>query len=175
MADSASLSQFVDLSAVLTGFTADVLNPPLDPLEIAQNYLNFVESNSVPGMLDELLATFESIVSASGGDPQKVADGVQSQILSVAPVPPATESIGTLARRIIRMWYLATWYTTEPPDPAGDGQVISANAYTRGLAWSAFQAHPMGYSEMTFGYWATPPAPPTATLVQPTIPSINTQ
>jgi hypothetical protein len=32
------------------------------------------------------------------------------------------------------------------------------NAYTRGLAWDAFLAHPMGYSEEAFGYWATAPA-----------------
>jgi hypothetical protein len=168
MASTASLTQFVALSSVLTGFSVDELNPPLDPQEIAQNYLDFVESNASPAMLDELLSVYGSIVTASGGDPVKIAEGVQTQILSVAPVPPATESIGTLARRIIRMWYLATWYTTEPPDAGGDGQVVSSNAYTRGMAWGAFGAHPMGYSEMTFGYWATAP-------VQPTIPTTNTQ
>jgi hypothetical protein len=172
MASAANLSQFVGLSSVLTGFTPDDLNPALDPQEIAQNYLDFISNNFSPVLLAQLLSTYESIVAASGNDPAKVAAGVQRQILSVAPVPPATESIGTLARRIIRMWYLATWYTTEPPDANGDGQVISSNAYTRGLAWTAFEAHPMGYSEMTFGYWAMPPASAT---VQVALPTTNTQ
>jgi hypothetical protein len=47
----------------------------------------------------------------------------------------------------------------EPPNPTDSGTIPSANAYTLGLAWDAAQAHPMGYSELHFGYWATQPPP----------------
>lgn len=60
------------------------------------------------------------------------------------------------------MWYLGSWYPAAPPSTTGpptDGTVISANAYTGGLAWSAAQAHPMGYSTFTFGYWKVAPPP----------------
>ena len=40
---------------------------------------------------------------------------------------------------------------------SGNGSVVSANAYVGGLAWRAAQAHPMGYSQLSFGYWASPP------------------
>jgi hypothetical protein len=65
------------------------------------------------------------------------------------------------------MWYLSIWYfldQTQPITGFSAGQVVSMNAYVKGLAWDVMQAHPMGYSEMHFGYWADPPQPddPTA-------------
>ena len=150
MTNEQSFQTFVDLSAALTGFASDVINPPLDPQALAQQYYNTLIANISAALVNQLLTTFQSIETASGGDPQKEAAMIEQQIMQNA-------DIGPVARRIIRMWYLATWYTTEPPDPNGDGQVISMNAYTRGLAWTAFEAHPMGYSEMHYGYWADPP------------------
>ncbi len=37
-------------------------------------------------------------------------------------------------------------------------QVISSQAYTKSLVWNVAQAHPMGFSVFTFGYWSQPPA-----------------
>jgi len=37
--------------------------------------------------------------------------------------------------------------------------VISPKAYTQGWALKVAQAHPMGFSEMQFGYWTRPPNP----------------
>ena len=54
------------------------------------------------------------------------------------------------------MWYLGSWY---PPPFQTDGlqQVISSQAYTKSLVWNLAQAHPMGFSPFTFGYWSQPP------------------
>ena len=72
-----------------------------------------------------------------------------------------------LARSIVVMWYLGSWYDpadlkrlTEPNPPDFiPHQVISSKAYTQGWVWRVAQAHPMGYSEMQFGYWSRDPAP----------------
>ena len=71
-----------------------------------------------------------------------------------------------LARSIALLWYLGSWY--KPADlkkaaPSGDlipSQVVSAKAYTQGLVWQIAQAHPMGYSNLQFGYWSREPVDP---------------
>ena len=48
----------------------------------------------------------------------------KSDVLLVVPDGDSQALLlGNIARRMIRLWYLSTWYTTEPPDPNGDGQV----------------------------------------------------
>ena len=37
---------------------------------------------------------------------------------------------------------------------------VSAKAYTQGRVWQIAQAHPMGYSNMQFGYWSRDPKDP---------------
>jgi hypothetical protein len=68
-----------------------------------------------------------------------------------------------LGRSIILAWYLGVWYdpdvlkrynTPDQPFPVPVDRVISPAAYTQGWTWRVAQAHPMGYSEMRFGYWA---------------------
>ena len=142
MSDADRLSVFVDLSAVLTGFAADQLNPPLDPLALAQEYLTFLLGKAGEPVVDLLFGTFRQVVAEAKGDAAQVQKGVGSAILD-------NPALGPLARRIIRMWYLSIWYELEPPAPFGSpgDQVISSNAYTRGLAWEAMEAHPMGVSE----------------------------
>ena len=43
--------------------------------------------------------------------------------------------------------------------PVNPDKVISSAAYTQGWMWRVGQAHPMGYSEWRFGYWAADPPP----------------
>jgi hypothetical protein len=38
-------------------------------------------------------------------------------------------------------------------------RVVSATAYTQGWTWRVAQAHPMGYSELRYGYWGNDPLP----------------
>jgi hypothetical protein len=61
--------------------------------------------------------------------------------------------------------YLGAWYPsktlsqTPPPWPVTPEKVVSAKAYTQGWTWRVAQAHPMGYSELRFGYWSDVPPP----------------
>jgi hypothetical protein len=66
-----------------------------------------------------------------------------------------------LARSIVLMWYLGAWYDPDKlrmPDASPlDFKVISPKAYTQAWALRVAQAHPMGFSEMQFGYWTREP------------------
>jgi hypothetical protein len=72
-----------------------------------------------------------------------------------------------LARSIVLMWYLGAWYDPDhlralvehPSAAPARFEVISPKAYTQGCVWRVAQAHPMGFSEMQFGYWSRPPNP----------------
>lgn len=153
MADP-NVTLFGQLSAVLTGFPLARVAPSIDPIGLPQQFLSFISAQPGQGpVLQQLLATYASI-GQQQPDLAQQAPLVQQQIMQNAALAP-------LARRIIRLWYLGSWYADEPPNPLGSpgDQVVSMNAYTGGLAWDAIQAHPMGYSEMHYGYWSGTPGP----------------
>lgn len=162
MSTDPNFNNFVGLSSILTGYPQDQLAPEIDPIGLASEYLTWMEQNADQAAFLQTLSTYQNI--AAQFPPAEQAAQVQQQIL-------ANQAMGDIARRMIRLWYLSTWYTTEPPDPNGDGQVVSMNAYTMGLAWDAAQAHPMGYSELHFGYWAV--VPPGNDVSPNTFPEIN--
>jgi hypothetical protein len=97
-------------------------------------------------------------------DSQKLpaADRAQAIIDKVQ----ATPDTKYLARSIVLMWYLGAWYDPDhlralverPNPPPAKFEVISPKAYTQGWALRVAQAHPMGFSEMQFGYWSRPPS-----------------
>jgi hypothetical protein len=146
MSTDPNFNNFVGLSAILTGYPQDQLAPEIDPIGLASEYLTWMEQHADQAAFQQTLSTYQNI--AAQFPPAQQPAQVEQQILS-------DPSMGNIARRMIRLWYLSTWYTTEPP--GFDGQVVSMNAYTMGLAWDAAQAHPMGYSELHFGYWAVVP------------------
>ena len=161
MSTDPNFNNFVGLSAILTGYPQDQLAPQIDPIGLASEYLTWMEKNADQ---TDFLNTLNTYGKISALPPAQQPAQVQQQILS----DPA---MGNIARRMIRLWYLSTWYTTEPPDPNGDGQVVSMNAYTMGLAWDAAQAHPMGYSQLHFGYWSV--APPANDVSPNAFPDVN--
>jgi hypothetical protein len=163
MSTDPNFNNFVGLSAILTGYPQDQLAPPIDPIGLASDYLTWMLQHADQAAFLQTLSTYQGI--AAQFPPADQPAQVQLQIL-------ANAAMGDIARRMIRLWYLSTWYTTEPPDPNMDGQVVSMNAYTMGLAWDAAQAHPMGYSELHFGYWAT--QPPANDVSPNAFPKINT-
>jgi hypothetical protein len=151
MSSDQDLTNFVGLSAVLTGFTSDDLFPPISPDPVAVEYLDTLKAKVPAPLVSQLLTTFQNIQAQN---PPDIAQAVQQQILDDAVMGP-------VARNIIRMWYLSIWYDLDQQQPItgfSSGTVVSMNAYTKGLAWTVAQAHPMGYSEMHYGYWAAPPA-----------------
>ncbi|HZT59822.1 MAG TPA: hypothetical protein VFA21_14520 [Pyrinomonadaceae bacterium] len=158
MSSNTDLDNFVGLSAILTGFSASDLNPPLSPQPVAVEYLRTLKSKVDAALVSQLLTTYQTIAAQFPSDEQPAE--VQSQIL-------ADPQMGPVARNVIRMWYLSIWYDGYTGTVTGfsPGTVVSSNAYTKGLAWEAMQAHPMGYSEMHYGYWAEPPVADDSTNV----------
>lgn len=144
---SADLDDFVAMSAVLTGFAATILKPATDAQQQALQYLDFLQS-STSGVAQDLPALLD-VYRKNVGKPDAL-------IGAAIMASPSAE----LARRIVKLWYTGSWYA--PYDPSSGAnmlRVVSSQAYTNGLVWKAAQAHPMGFSVMRFGYWATTPPP----------------
>lgn len=153
--DERALSDFVTMSAALTGFTADTLRPGTDPGGLAGIYLDTV----IKEVGATAYAALHTLYLANAKDPpQQIAD----TLLETSSGEPASKT-AQLAQSIVQMWYLGNWYAPAlpacPPAAASPVRVISSEAYKSGLAWKLLQAHPMGYSEFSFGYWNTQPPP----------------
>ena len=157
---------FVLLSAALTGITETKLAPGFDlaksepgsdPVDVKQEFFNWVNKRR-PAVLRRLLQI--------AADSQKLpaADRAQAIIDKVQ----ATPDTKYLARSIVSMWYLGAWYDPDhlralverPNPPPAKFEVISPKAYAQGWALRVAQAHPMGFSEMQFGYWTREPDTP---------------
>jgi hypothetical protein len=149
--DDADRALFVALSGALTGIDKERLSPAVDPIQINRQY--FAKAKADPAF-DSLM----QIIRADPTNPAAAADKVMNN---------ADPKIKYLGRSIILAWYLGAWYlpvTLEKYDSPSSGtfpvpaeKVISPAAYTQGWAWRVAQAHPMGYSEMLFGYWSNEP------------------
>jgi len=145
---------FAGLSAVLTGIDQSKLAPPLDPINIKQTYFDYAQSKEG--------ATFQQLLDIFNKNQALPSAQIGNIILN-----QSGDAIRYLARSVMLMWYLGSWYdpadlqkynsSTPPTDPLGPKAIISSEAYTQGWAWSVAQAHPMGYSNFTFGYWSQQP------------------
>ena len=138
-ASATRVTNFAAMSAALTGFSLETISPDLDVTDLKSAYLQTADQNGQAQEVDRLIAQF---LGLKGKTSQEIADALLD-----ASTQPA--DLIAAARHILEMWYLGTW----------NGAVVSANAYIGGLAWQAAQAHPMGYSEWEFGYWAQDPPP----------------
>jgi hypothetical protein len=144
----ADMDTFVDISVALTGIAKDKLAPMLDPVDIKQAYFDQARRNP----------KFNDLLKIWRGPPQ----ATNASVFFDRP----DADIRYLARNIIIAWYLGAWcdpadlarYAANPP-PADSlpYTILSPAAYTQGWAWRVAQAHPMGYSELRFGYWSNQP------------------
>ncbi len=64
---------FAAMSAVLTGFTADVVSPFFDPLQLVSTYLRTADTRAGANLVDTLIAQFLQL-SGSGAAKQQIAD-----------------------------------------------------------------------------------------------------
>jgi hypothetical protein len=143
------LDRFVALSVALTGVDASQLKPDIDPIQIADQYYQLLHDSvrvgtHVSQTIDSLLETNEQRAGTTG------PDHAVEFIL-------ADKNFGPIARSILKLWLLGTWYDPENPDNPRDPFVVSAQAYKESLVWKVMQSHPMGYSMFSFGYWAKEP------------------
>jgi hypothetical protein len=86
-----------------------------------------------------------------------VQAGLRRQILS-------DEKLGPVARALIKLWYVGTWYELPVEwrqryreDESDRTFVPSAGSYTEGLLWPTIGANPPGAKALGYGMWAMPP------------------
>lgn len=155
------MDDFVQMSALLTGFAAGVLAPQLDPLDLKTVLFDFAQERSGKAF-DELLAQYAKL---SGGKPVSAMSAAERQsigdsLLGLSNGRSSGSDTALTAQAVMKAWYLGYWY--QPFDlgtfETGEQTVISDQAYIHGLAWQSMQSKAMGFSTLTFGYWDSPPA-----------------
>jgi len=161
------LEVFVTLSSALTGIAGNKLKPFADSLDLSKDYLTWVTDWAAKKPSTAFTTLLQ--ITRSTSLPVFKDDGIIKQP-DVDRLVKAIEGKGDepkyLARSIVLMWYLGSWY--EPDDLKNlpltapsfiKHTVISPKAYTQGWVWRVAQAHPMGYSDLQFGYWTREPPP----------------
>jgi hypothetical protein len=171
---------FLLLSAALTGVRPAALAPEFRPAKSGVNMLTSVpdpdpfdvERDYFKLLYNKDAQTFEAMLQIAKDHRESAPD-----IIDAISNNEATMYLG---RSLVLLWYLGAWYdpaklkeahlkanpeqvdhkTVEPEQTLTPFMVASPKAYTRGLLWKIAQAHPMGYSELQFGYWSRSPVDP---------------
>lgn len=155
--DPTEFEDFLQLSTVLTDFSEFQL------LGTGQAELYYSTAVGIAGksVISELLQVFRQVESDAKSDPEKLETGLRSAILS-------DEKLGPVARNLIKLWYIGTWYQLpgswhERFGLAGDDKTFipSPSSYVEGLLWTAIGAHPPGAKAPGYGTWTGPPVIPT--------------
>jgi hypothetical protein len=150
------LQPFLELSSALTGFSAFRLQGTGQ----AESYLATVRSVVGDEPVAELLGRYRRIDAEAGDDDERHDRSLRAEIMS-------DERLGPIARNIIKLWFVSTWYqlpaawrTTFGAAEADITFVVSPAAYTEGLLWPAVGANPPGAKAPGYASWAEPPQIP---------------
>ncbi|HVA56872.1 MAG: hypothetical protein WBQ26_08490 [Gemmatimonadaceae bacterium] len=147
------MSQFVGLSALITGFDAAELHGT----GMTQTYFDLIPSIIGPDFFGRLLTRWANINARGAGDERLLEDLVTTELFEDA-------ALGPIARNLAALWYLGMW--NQLPSTwrnahgawAGDTTfVVSPQSYTGGLVWKALHTHPPAAKQPGFGSWALPP------------------
>lgn len=158
-----TMTNFVGLSAVLTGFNQTVIAPSLDPVDIKKDYLaqwtTQVNSESDdPTLTNQILTKYATLAAQT--------PALTDQQIGEAMLDESNGDAFVLAcRQLIFLWYMGAWPTLIAPTDENKettngstvSSMLSSKSYTSGLVWRVMQAHPMGDSKQHYGYWSTPP------------------
>jgi hypothetical protein len=154
---------FLRLSAALTGLPHDLLAPTTDSLGMRTIYFNTASQKEATRFAALLQIARDANLQVPTAPPGIIP---QANVDALVQTINASGNARYLARSIVLMWYLGAWYGPEDleklandPKAIIDYTVISSKAYTQGWLWRIAQAHPMGYSDMQFGYWTRAPEP----------------
>jgi hypothetical protein len=154
---------FLLLSEALTGVNRQTLAPELvedkneilnsdpgvDPINVKNAHFDWIKAHDPTSSFGELL--------------QLAKDHRQSLANIVPKVNGSADDMKFLARSIVLLWYLGSWYKPDDlKNKVANPQVVSPKAYTQGLVWQIAGAHPMGYSNLQFGYWSRDPRDPSS-------------
>ena len=137
------------LAPELTEDKSEILNsdPGIDPINIKDAYFDWIKAHDPTSSFSKLL--------------QLAKDNHQSLANIVPSVNGSADDMKFLARSIVLLWYLGSWYKPDDlKNKIAKPQVVSPKAYTQGLVWQIAGAHPMGYSNLQFGYWSRDPRDP---------------
>jgi hypothetical protein len=137
------------LAPELTEDKKDILksDPGVDPINIKNAYFDWIKARDHTGSFGKLL--------------QLAKDNSQSLADIIPSVNDSTDDLKFLARSIVLLWYLGSWYNpADLKNKIAKPQVVSPKAYTQGLVWQIAGAHPTGYSNLQFGYWSRDPHDP---------------
>jgi hypothetical protein len=148
-------------------------DPGIDPINVKNDYFKWINASNA--------ATFEKLLQIAREHSTSAPDAISREIIAEVN---ASDDTKFMARSIVLLWYLGSWYKPEdlkssldPKAPRApiNSQVVSAKAYTQGLVWQIAQAHPMGYSNLQFGYWSRDPVDsndknPPLNFISPSIP-----
>lgn len=151
--DQERLGDFLAFSTTVTGFGAYHLRGT----GLLELYLATAVDIVGDDIVDHLLDTFSGVLRDAGGDEDAVQTGLRRHILS-------HEKLGPVARALIKLWYVGTWYElpVEWRERYGESEsdrtfVPSAGSYTEGLLWPTIGANPPGAKALGYGMWAMPP------------------
>ncbi len=153
MSASDTVSDFMNLSAALTGF--DRID--LEGTGLADTYYNEVRRIVGGRIFGRLLIRWHQIDKDAAGNENKRDKELKRRILN-------SKLLGDVARNIISLWYVGNWnqmpllwrheYGASATDQT---HVVSAAAFREGLVWRAIDAHPPTAKAPGFGTWAFPP------------------
>lgn len=153
---TAALPDFLGFSSVLTGFSVFQLQGTGQ----AASYLSTVIQIVGEATVVDLLQTFRQVREKAGDDEAALDRLLRADILS-------DERLGPIARNVIKLWYVGTWYQLSCAWRATFGEaekdltfVVSAQAYTEGLLWPTIDANPSGAKGPGYGTWSAPPRIP---------------
>lgn len=148
-----ALEAFLTLSAALTGYSRFRLRGTGQ----ADAYLATTRTCVGDGVLGDVLAVSQQVHGDAADDAVALDRGIRAHILS-------DEKRGPVARNLIKMWFVGTWYQlpqewrdVHGTRPADVTHVVSPASYTEGLLWPTIGANPPGAKGQGFGTWADPP------------------
>ena len=147
------MEYFLDLSVALTGF------PKFNLQGTGQVSLYFSTIRDIVGgdMFRELLDTYHRLHVMTVDNAAPLAKRLRSDILG-------SEKFGPIARNIIKLWYVATWYqlpsswrTTFGANEKDQTFIVSPQAYPEGLLWPTIGVNPPAAKAPGYGTWSEPP------------------
>lgn len=155
-ADQAEFRDFLSLSSVVTGFTAFQLQGTGQAESYFSTLIDILGETTVAA----LLQAFRRVRREAGADEAALDRLLRTAIFS-------DEKFGPIARNLIKLWYVGTWYQLPAVWREVFGElekdttvVVSPAAYTEGLLWPAIGANPAGAKGPGYGTWGAPPRIP---------------
>jgi len=152
----ARLEDFLAFSSTLTGYPVFRLKGTGQ----AETYLTTVVDAVGEETVTELLDRYRRIAETAGASESARDRAMRLEILS-------DEKLGPVTRRLIKLWFVGTWYELDPEWRERFGAtekdttfVVSPISYTEGLLWPTIGANPSGAKPLGYGIWATPPQIP---------------